>query len=346
MDIVIAPISGGFFCNQIAMGCVLAKHGYNPSILMGASGGAVAISILTAANFEYNKILYTASACTSEMFAKPWDPLIPSWLVGFFQGSIYNHSTKHNDILSQILVPDMLIDKEIWILTYNINHMKACTFCSTTKKKALLNVYAKHDSLINSVMDPVYLNGDLNSFGDAVLGSASIPTVVPAMHINGSYHIDGGIYFASGLIPLSESIKAMDSFHIVYLHGKNITTTSICNDLSNSQAFDPTYNTIFESGGYAAASIIRSHIISDHRCLQDILTFKAAGTNIISKDISLEKYFATRDQWQCSVLELYTVTDAIVNVVSFTSEELIGKIKSQIPLVRAHVSYFDKKHPE
>lgn len=342
MDIVIAPISGGFFCNQIAMGCALAKFNYDPDILMGASGGAVAMSILVSANFEYNKILYTASACTSEMFATSWDPFIPTWLVGFFQGSIYNHSDRHNEILRQILMPEVLNEKEIWVLTYNINHMKACAYCSTSKKKALLNIYAKHDSLINSVMDPIYLNGNLDLFGDVVLGSASIPTVVPAVQINGTYNIDGGVYFASSLIPLSESIKSLDSFHIIYLHGKNITANATCNDMSNSQSFDPTYNTIFEAGGYAAASIIRSHIISDHRCLQDILTYKAQGAKVVSKDITLEEYFSIRDQWKCSVLEMYTVTDAIVNVVSFTSEELLTKIKGQIPLVRAHVTYFEK----
>lgn len=364
LDILIAPISGGSFGNQLHAGCILSGHNYDPDVVMGASGGAVAVTILAASDFKQRKILYNSSFCSSAMFIEKWVEFIPPWVIGFFQGSLYKHSGRHSNLFEQIMPSKILKEKEIWILTYNINKTKSSLFCSSSCDTTLMSPETNKDYLIELAQDLLafekgdecfayycnghksveineyivtYLEGDVKMFGDAVLASASIPTVTPPVQFGSTYHADGGVYYASPLIPMQEDIMKNESFHIVYVHGRNIMK------MDNKLDFDPTCGSILKSAGYATHSIIRSHIISDRRMLHHLIKQvndrNKDYVSVIGEHIKIGDYMDNKSKWVASVLELYPEDETTLDISNFTSEELLEVINSNPDNIKGLVSY-------
>lgn len=334
MDILIGPISGQYIANQLAALDLLSKYNYKPNISMGASGGMVAILSFIGGNFTSIGLERVIRDISSKDFVENWVPLIPSAVIGFFQGSIFKHPNDMKYILNNIS-PGILMDNEIWIQTYDIENDKTNLYCSLREGESKLYVDASRYNEMG-LNKPRYMSGNIELYSKAAKATAAIPAVLPPIVINGENHVDGGIAYSSPIIPLSKSIKELKGVHIIYMIGSNIYTDD---DLTNKKE-NPS---IFDVGNVVVKYLLKSHITQD----------RIAGYNIVSttcdeieeSDITLDDYFKRRSEWKSSFLEIYPGETAILSLFNFDGADLVKLYKSQVPKLKFKVRYVPKNLP-
>lgn len=333
MDIVIAPISGQHFVNQIAAYLNLLKYKYKPQVTLSASGGAVTSTMAMISNYDYNSMIRNVSEVNSSRFVSSWVPefidFIPSGVVGIFQGSLYKHS---DDVsMRDFIKPVTLRDHEIWIMAYCLNNKAPALFCSTSSEKSFLQSCSQECSINQSKIFQ-FLNGDVKTYYDAMIASSSVPTVVPYKEINKKYYADGGMIYASPFIPFRNQIETLESFHLLYINGRDL-------DAGEHSTVNPDYTTLVNTTEDTTTAIVNSCLIQDRYTCYTLIQSKGVTKH---EDITLDNYFKRKSEWQYSLMEMYPVKDCTIDFTNFTSQELMEKVEKQISQIGCRVWYVEK----
>lgn len=334
-NILIAPISGINFINQLTSYLNLCDYDFRPDICLCASGGALTTTIAIVSDFDATAFKRNVQEINSCEFVSSWVPecvdFIPSWIVGFFQGALYKHSITYPHKFRKFVVPPFLRDNELWVMAYSMDEKRAALFCSTSEEKAFLQRCHHGCSIIQSNLF-TFLDGDVDTFADAVIASSSVPTIVPPKLIEGKYYADGGIVYASPFTPFRNQIEDLESFHLIYVNGSDLDD----NDFSLT---DPEFRTIVDTADVTTTAIVKSYLIQDRYACYILIKSKG---DVIHRDISLQEYFEEKDTWQYSLLEMYPTVHQKVDITSFTGQELYEKMTMHKDDIGCRVWYVER----
>lgn len=307
---MIAPVSGGRFVNQLGELYHLAKYNFVPDIILSGSGGVVASMSYVCAGYKQSGLLRIAKEIHSGMYIKSWAPkslnFIPPKIFGFFRGSFYDTSELLPMVIKKLITPGLLKEIELWILTFNTSKGEPGLFCSCSEQDAIIQ---NNDGHLKLYRELVYLDGNLDMFTKVATASASIPSVVPPININGDSYADAGLAHSSPLTPLSIDIQYIDRWHIVYLCCYNIYDIPK-SDLDGS---------ILDSFGYAAKKILDSNTQTDRYKCYELLTQRG---EVIEEKMDLAEYFKRRDEWHSSFVEIYPLSDKMLELDNYTGEDV------------------------
>jgi hypothetical protein len=327
-DILIAPISGGFFVNQLAGLYCLAQQNYAPDLIWGASGGGVTSTIYALSDFKAANLKRNAAKCDCSLFVSDWLPRFSktfSLLVGIAKGSLFDHSTTTIPTFDGITTSDMLISTEIWILAFNNKTEKAALFCNRAPEDSVVS--STEINHLDTMCAPrIYVDGDVEYFANVLLASASIPAYVPPRKIKESFYTDGGLIYASPLTPFSSYLRNLESFHLVYLCGYDLESVKV------KYTEDP--QSIFQHTINATDYMVKGNLLSERILVLTILSFRASkNRKVIRRDMTLQEYFEMRSEFQFSYLEVYPTRLDSVNVLEFSSKDCINIMETQIEYI-------------
>lgn len=194
----VAPISGKYLVNQIALYIVLKDCGYIPDIILCSSGGAISSALSCATDFTLSadqfkeKLFSLTDKLEAKYFIKSWLPWpldkLPAVIPGLFNTSIYN---KGEDFPSELIDIDFNKQPEMWIGTYSVNTGNLTIW--RTREKTQFDFRCKFLKQYEGVK---YIKED---FKNVIRATAAIPCVVPPIEIDGGKYLDGGTLFASPL---------------------------------------------------------------------------------------------------------------------------------------------------
>lgn len=219
------PISGGYLTSQVALMCELyeakkiSKKGIRngaidtyPDIMFSSSGGCITSYLSLAGDFCTDGIMRSVYKLEPTMFVKSWLPkelafIIPSWIIGTFNGSLYRQGYGASRLFRSSFTPDTIKRVEIWTGTYDKNNCKAQFFCNLGLGESLINpLFFRMDNFMYDCMELKYLDGDLNLLAKVALASSSIPILTQKQNINGIFYSDGGSNYASPLCTMESEI--------------------------------------------------------------------------------------------------------------------------------------------
>lgn len=331
MDILVGPISGSHIVNQLAAIDLLSQYNYKPKISMGASGGIVAILAYLSGNFTTVGLERVVRDLSSKNFVENWVTAIPSWIIGFFQGSLFRHPSDNMEYIRNNLSPGILMDNEIWIQTYDIESEKTNLYCSLREGESKL--YVDPTRFVEMGLNkPRFISGCVNTCCKAAKATSAIPTVLPPVVIDGENHVDGGIAYSSPIIPLSKSIKELGEVHIIYIIGSNI--------YAEDESVSRQNPSIIDTGSVIVKYLLKSHITQDRITGYNIVS--STCDDIEETDITIDDYFRRRVEWKSSFLEIYPLTPIVIDLFNFDGEDLVKLYKSQIPNLKLKVRYVPK----
>lgn len=312
--IMIAPVSGGYFVNQLAIMYRLAELNFKPDIIMAASGGVVASTILMSSNYDQVNMIRVAKEIRSNIYIKSWIPetldFIPSKVVGIFRGSLYNSSDNLKNVMKQMVSPAILRETEMWISTFNVAKSKPGLYCTCSSEKAIIKDNTDHKKLYDEL---IYIDGDIDLFTKVACASASIPSVLPPVEINGENHVDGGVDRASPISALAISVQRLDRWHMVYVCCKNMYQNERT-DLDGS---------FIDTVRFTISAIINCNIKSDAYKCYELL---AQRGEVIEEKMDLKTYFSRRDEWFSSLIELYPINDNMLDLSNFNGDDVVQKM--------------------
>lgn len=329
--ILVAPVSGGYFVNQVGALYSLAKAGFRPDIIMAGSGGVVASVIFISAGYEPIAMIRNAREVSAEMYIKSWSPkvidFIPSKVFGVFRGSLYNNSDILPLTIKKLTNPALLNETELWILAFNASKGETGLFCTCSQDRAIIQ---DNEGTLKLYKQLVYMDGDIDFFTKVATASACIPSVVPAIDINGDYYADAGLVHSSPLTPLSNDIQYIGRWHIVYLTPYNM-------DVLKTTNFD---GTIIDTIAYATKTIIDSNIKTDrHRCYEMLTQLG----KVTEDTMTIEEYLKRKDEWHSSVMEIYPLVDNKVDLSNFTGDDVVDIMLNTYQDIIIRVWYVELK---
>jgi hypothetical protein len=329
MNVTIFPVSGGGFPVQLGLISILTDRGIKPRISVGSSGGNVAQYVALAAEWKAEEIPRLASLIQSWMFSSSWWPsgfsyVLPSWMIGYFKGSIYASGEGANSLIKSVFSNKTPLDTELWTGTLNRTTSKGEFFCNLSKGASEL---CQSDIDLRELnIEPLsYMNGDVELISSVTVASASIPALVPDKKIGENSYCDGGTVMASPYSALEPAITALSTklsqpLHLIYINSY---------DMESSMG-PASYSSVLMNEVSAAKEIIRNLIIQDR--LSCIECLKEISTNI--KYISLkctqdtlnhvEEY---KSRARRSLLELYVKEDYSIDLMSFNGDDIIKSIE-------------------
>lgn len=216
VELVVLPVSGGHFINQVALITLLCDNGFKPEIVLGSSGGVVSAYVGLCGDWKTNGIMRVMDDMCSNIFVSSWwgknMSFMPSGVIGIFKGAIYNHGKGSYELISSYLNSDSITRCEIWAGSYNKDSDIATMFCNKSKETS----YIKYNREIQSMPVKIeYLNGDVKKITTSIYASSSIPALLPPIEIDGCNYYDGGLLNASPLMPLSDYLP--NCLKIIYI---------------------------------------------------------------------------------------------------------------------------------
>jgi hypothetical protein len=257
----------------------------------------------------------------SDVYVKSWwgetmSYYIPSGLIGFFKGSIYQHGYGTGDMLKQYLTKSSITETEIWVGTYNMTCCNAEMLCNKSYKTSFVRT---NDNVSSIPFRIKYLDGDFDNIGKAIYASAAIPTIVPSLEINKENYYDGGLLFASPLIPLSDYLPKC--LKIMYISSYNMEEEKI-SPMDKSNIFQIGYGALTET--------------ATGRCMVDRLfavrlVMRCDKTNFNQYD-NIHDALSVYNSAKRAVIELYPKDNYCVDITDFDGELLkqsINRIKKK-----------------
>jgi predicted acylesterase/phospholipase RssA len=236
MEAMVLPVSGGGFPAQLGLIQALLDGGYSPPhLVLASSGGNVAAYVAAMAGWNVNAISRVSKSLTQDLFIRNWIPFPLHHLFGFFQGSLYRHGNGADSLLSTYSTQSSIQRTEIWTGCYNSLRKKAHFFCNRSADSTLLD-HSYVDEDLMQCLPPTYLDGDMARISTVGMASASIPTIVPPVMIDGEPYVDGGLLYASPLTALQDALlEASDRqyggrLHLTYVNSFDLqdTATAYC----------------------------------------------------------------------------------------------------------------------
>lgn len=276
MRIFVCPISGGAFPVQIGFIAELTSLGIKPDIIMGSSGGNIAAYIGLASQWNPKEMDPIVNQLKSSMFALSWWPsylkFLPSWLIGYFKGSIYAEGTGAINLFREIFTPENISSTEIWTGTMNQEEGKGQLFCNQKREEAIIQELDSNRFWTRDYLPLTYVGNDIDFLALVSIASASIPIVVPAKVIDGQRFVDGGISFASPLSLLHEQIRELsleEPIHIDYLSSfdmQNITPS--------------TASSLYDNGTITIGELVKSLCIEDRLTALEFIRLQQIKTGL------------------------------------------------------------------
>jgi len=336
MHLLVLPVSGNFFPCQLGLLTQLIDAEYDPNLIMGTSGGAVSAILSLGADWSPSGIRRLARKLKSSLFLRSWWPkplsILPSWGLGFFRGSVYNSGEGLDEFFETYFSVDSITQKEVWIGVTGITNKNkkkesAQFFCNLSQEKSQIDIscFEKYHNIGQSTLcnSLHFLDGDLKRIQEATIASASIPTVVPPQKIGEDSYVDGGVFFASPMTPMRDSLEALEDeegLHITYVNTYDIEEQKIMSSIDF-------YPGIFHTGAMTFATMVYSILSQD----------RLNGLKILNPDISkihriplkgskttLEQIFAFRKKCKRSFLELYTKSLDKIDLTDFKPEDILN----------------------
>lgn len=296
---------------QLGMLNRLLDRKYHPDITLGTSGGAVAAYIALAADWDPCGISRIARNMYSGMFVGSWWPaslsFLPSWMVGFFMGSTYNNGKGENEFFDQLFNHHTITRDEIWVGTANRTHGKAELFCNQSRKQSQIKVNS-FSPASTGCLPLSFMDGDVPLISSVVKASASIPTIVPEQPIGKDLYVDGGVYFASPLTPMADSIGELEDeggLHLVYISSFDLQTNQKNKD-------NPT--NLVKVSSLTFDEMIRGICIQDRLSAERLISSFNEGKKLHftegkGNSSAFDEALKISKNSSCSMLELYPSND-------------------------------------
>ncbi len=325
MYVFVLPVSGGGFVSQLAILQHLCESQIIPDITLASSGGNVAAYIAAAANWKWAAIERIARELSHDLFVEPWNSISAlSMIIGYFKGNMYNKGSGVNNFLKKYFTSDTIIKYEIWTGTYNKNRQQARLFCNKSKEASIMDVSCIDHNLTQS-MSPIFANGNIELIGKAGSASASIPAIVPSQQILDESYVDGGVAGASPLTIMQEPILKYvrdnnTSQHIIYINSIDLSNPNI----------NPIHN-VLDTLKEATQDLVRSQTVIDRLSGYKLLRCYPGNMNVeefICNYENMERIKEIQSKIKYSMLEIYPIDIFEINIVSFTSDDIVTAIRA------------------
>lgn len=324
MQLLVMPISGGAFVNQLAVCAHLGATGYRPTCVFGSSGGNVAAYIALAAEWNWAAIERVTRELSGQMFARPWHSICSiAFVQAYNKGYMYNNGEGVEEFYEFHFTPSSVAGVEIWTGTQNVETQRAALFCnrasSTLDLKAL-------DLALYGACDPVFCNGDVSLIARASVASASIPSVVPPVVIDGRHYVDGGVCSASPMSTLGACVERTcadrgEDCHIVYAAPCNLHTTE-----------EAEFGNLVSNSRRAARDVVRSQTVLDRAAAHCVVKGLARGCEVRSAHFMVDEMTEREIAALCaghrySLREYYPRKPREVNILDFSGETAVRLMK-------------------
>lgn len=317
MIVISSPVSGGSFPCQIAIVKRLIRSEIKPDLMLGSSGGNIASYVTIMGDWSEKGINRICKKISTDHFIKKWSnyPII-HFILGFINGSFYDFSDGIQKLLEDNTSIMQIKRYEIWTGTYNRDLQKPQLMCNLSKEESIINKY-RIDNGPCGMLDPIYMDSDLDLIAKSIKASACLPAVVPPQKIGKHNYIDGGTFSASPFTLLKRNIMkaSKKKLHIIYINSCNIDD---CYDYTS-------YSNIFHMSKTAVKELIRSQIISDRLSAYDCLIGDVHKVEFKCTDENLTMYknLINDGRMKSSLLEIYPTIYYEMNITNFTGEEII-----------------------
>jgi hypothetical protein len=229
MRIYVLPVSGGGFPAQLGLLREIyratmtdSEPGITPDLVFASSGGNVAAYLAMANNWTDVGIIKNGQMVDSNVFVESWTPsFFPTWIAFPMTRSIYRTGKGVDDLFQSFYTCQSIQKTEIWTGTYNNSSQRAALFCNKSFEEAKIKDNKVETYIYDS--EPLhYLSGNVDTIGKVCYASASIPYLTPGIIIDNERHIDGGVSYASPLIPmsnyLSQTISRLPAIEKIQIH--------------------------------------------------------------------------------------------------------------------------------
>lgn len=326
MFILVCPISGAKFCNQITAVLHLTEIKFVPDITLCSSGGNISSYLLSCANWDRNKLIKMCHTINSHLFIKKWcysDTI--SLLIGFFRGTMYNRGIGCHEWFLDFFTDETIQKDEIWTGTYNKKLQKACLFTNKAESKFIDK--NKFYMGLNQCMPLQFAAGDMCLISKAIIGSMSIPGYIPEQIINDDPHIDGGVSCSSPLIFLSDTI--MDYFHQHEKDGEKLNIVYIT-PFNCYNSDDENYINFLDNIKQTTNNFMRSHSILDKIIAYNMIKINKREIREHSFKCTLGNLERIKKIWTIvskSMLEIYPIDDFTMDITNFSGEELVETVE-------------------
>ena len=305
---------------------------------MGSSGGNIASYLTLAAAWDPDKIIEIAGKLSNAMFARNWWPtgltFMPSWMIGYFKGSIYAAGTGASELFKEYFTASGanekakadITDIELWVGTLNRKTGKGQLFCNRKKEDCrvkgrdqdLTASYWSHD-----IMPLTYLDGNVDIISEVAMASASIPVLVPERIINGQSYVDGGTLFSSPLTPLQDVIRGFtnsDQVHIDYVSSFDM---QVCGPVS--------CNSLYDNGTATLAELVKSICIQDRMTAIELLrkypTDRMRFAQYDGNEANLRLIEDVRKKSPLTLLELYPLKNETIDLLNFKASDVVSMVE-------------------
>jgi hypothetical protein len=246
---------------------------------------------------------------------------IPAIVVGFFLGSMYDHSKDTINVFKTYFSPGDITQTEVWVGAINEKTGASGLFCNMSHADAIIKGEYFNPKMYKS--EPLrYLNGDIEKITKSSVASSSIPVIVKSQRIGDSCYIDGGAKFASPLTPFQDEIRHIsevgDGVHIIYVNGYDV----------EKDVEDNSLITIVDKGMSATKHMIRGFIIHDravaYECLKCNCDTKINFVNV--KACEFSQVYKLLPLTSSSLLEMYPTNDLTIEYTNFEGDQLLSLV--------------------
>lgn len=319
MELLVLPVSGGGYVNQLSSILDLCEIKYKPDVVLSSSGGNVCAYISSAADWNYHNIIRISQDMCKTMFSKPWSTIpVVSYIIAFFRGNAYDEGAGAKEFFNAHFNKETIDKYEIWTGAYNKDLQKATIFCNREKNKSIFKNSFCQTSICENC-ECIYLNKDINLIVDASVSSAAIPAVIPPKKIKGNNYVDGGVAGSSPLLMMKESIinyirNNKKFLHLIYINPINFDKPKIFEGENIMVNWKQTF-----------ANIVNSQILTDCQIAYHLLLILNYEMNRIEFPSTAEnlKQLKKIENYHY-LLEFYPVEPNDINIVDFNGEE-VGK---------------------
>lgn len=315
IEITVIPVSGSSFANQIGIISLLCDHGFRPKLVLASSGGGVAAYTGLCGDWKSDGIRRVVHDLSSDLFLSSWwgkntGKYFHSGVIGIFKESLYNNGSGRSELLHKYLSKVSLNSCEIWLGTYNKDLGSAEMMCNRSYKDS----YVKSEDDIPSIPTKIrYLDCDIDNVAKSIAASACIPTIVPPIEIDGSKYYDGGLLYSSPFIPLCDYLPKC--LKIIYISSFDMEKDK--SDLADCR-------NIIKLGIGSIHETITGLLITDKTFAIQMVTNCSIMHN--STFDNIEEALAIYRQADQAVMEIYPTKEQKVDILNFTSEDVLRAI--------------------
>jgi hypothetical protein len=337
MNIIVLPASGQNFVCQLAILQHLCEIKYEPSLMLGSSGGNLAAYLVCAADWNSHHIERLAKELKSHYFAQPWNGIkLLSGAIGFFNGNAFQAGYGLHEFMKTYFTPQSITKYEIWTGTYNQDLQKFRLFCNCKKSSSIIQCDDIDYNLTQS-LKPHFCDGDIDQITNAGLASAAVPGVIAPVLIDGYHYTDGAVCGASPLSVCQNTIlkyikTTKQPIHITYINSKDLSQANI----------KPNYN-LFDTWIAAVNNLIKSQTLLDRLTAHELL-FNSKDVNYTFFECNYENLIKNklkREKTTFSLLEIYPTLESDINITEFTGEDVVRNLKIMYKSCQCHFWWVD-----